>query len=783
MKVRYIVTILALLMLIATACSSATPAPAPTATSAPAAEAQPAATGPIKIGGAFNLTGALSSLDVPAANGAKLALKEINAAGGVLGRPVELDIFDGKTDPATVANTVTQMIESDKVAAVIGYTDSDSALAAGPIAQQAGVPFITAGATSPKLPAQIGDMMFLAPFGDNVQAAAGAEFAVDKFGKKAYLLWDKGTEYTTLLAGYFKQRFAELGGEIVLEDTYQFGDKDFSAQITKVRALSEQPDFYYISAMPDDIGTTVKQFRDAGITGPIVGGDGYDTPLLVEVAGKASDNVFFTTHALMDAEIGTDAIKKFIADYKAEYGNDPENAFAALGYDTMRLIVDAIQRAGSTDGKAIKKAIEETTGFPGITGQLNYSAQSHVPRKGVTMIEVKDGRFTLAKEIVPEKVPPAGGGVAEAPAAPSGEPIKIGGAFNLTGALSSLDVPAANGAKLALKEINAAGGVLGRPVELDIFDGKTDPATVANTVTQMIESDKVAAVIGYTDSDSALAAGPIAQQAGVPFITAGATSPKLPAQIGDMMFLAPFGDNVQAAAGAEFAVDKFGKKAYLLWDKGTEYTTLLAGYFKQRFAELGGEIVLEDTYQFGDKDFSAQITKVRALSEQPDFYYISAMPDDIGTTVKQFRDAGITGPIVGGDGYDTPLLVEVAGKASDNVFFTTHALMDAEIGTDAIKKFIADYTAEYGNPPENAFAALGYDTMRLIADAIQRAGSTDGKAIKKAIEETKGFPGISGELNYSAESHVPRKGVTMIEVKDGKFTLAKEIVPQKVPAP
>ncbi len=367
--------------------------------------------------------------------------------------------------------------------------------------------------------------------------------------------------------------------------------------------------------------------------------------------------------------------------------------------------------------------------------------------------------------------------------AQAAETIKIGGAFNLTGELSSLDVPAANGAKLALKEINAAGGVNGKKVELIMRDGKTDPATVANITTQLIESDKVAAIIGFTDSDSALAAGPLCQRAGIPFITAGATSPKLPAQVGDMMFLAPFGDNVQAAVGAEFAAKKFGKSAYLLWDKGTEYTTLLADYFKKRFAELGGTIVLEDTYQFGDKDFSAQIAKVKALPKQPDFYYISAMPDDIGTTVKQFREAGITGPIVGGDGYDTPLLVQVAGAAADNTFFTTHALMDADNGSPAVKKFMAAYKAEFGHEVENAFAALGYDTMRLIVDAVRRAGSTDGRAIAKAIEATKGFPGVAGELNYSATAHVPRKGVTMIEVKGGKFTLAAEMVPEKVPAP
>jgi branched-chain amino acid transport system substrate-binding protein len=361
-------------------------------------------------------------------------------------------------------------------------------------------------------------------------------------------------------------------------------------------------------------------------------------------------------------------------------------------------------------------------------------------------------------------------------------PIKIGGGFALTGAESSLDLPAANGAKLAAKEINAAGGVLGRQIDLVIHDSKYDMSVTAQIAKQFVEQDKVAAVIGFTDTDSVLASGPTIQSAGLPFITAGATSPKIPTQVGDKMFLACFGDNVQAAVGAEYGFKNFGKSAYLLWDKGIEYTTLLGGYFKARYTELGGTLVLEDQYEDQATDFSAQIAKIKALPQQPDFYFISAMPYNVGPVVKQFRDAGLTGPIIGGDGYDTPDLISVAGPASENVFFTTHALIDATGGTEGIKKFIAAYNKEYGHDPENAFAALGYDTMYLIADAIKRAGSTDPAAITKAIGETKNFPGITGSITF-ADSHVPQKGVTVIAVKGGKFTLGAELVPEKVPAP
>ena len=377
----------------------------------------------------------------------------------------------------------------------------------------------------------------------------------------------------------------------------------------------------------------------------------------------------------------------------------------------------------------------------------------------------------------------AGLAVAACSGGGSSDKIKIGGGFALTGDESSLDLPAANGAKLAVKEINAAGGVLGKQIDFIVHDSQYKMDVTAQTAKQFVEQDKVQAMVGYTDTDSVLAAGPTFQSAGIPFITVGATSPKIPSQVGDMMFLACFGDNVQAAAGAEYALKNFGKNAYLLWDKGVEYTTLLGAYFKSRFTDAGGTIALEDSYDDKATDFSAQIAKIKALSPQPDFYYAAAMPYNVGPLVKQMRDAGITGPVVGGDGYDTPDLVSVAGAAADNVFFSTHALMDATGGTDGIKKFMAAYNKEYGHDPENAFAALGYDTVYLLVDAIKRAGSMDAKALKSAIEATKGYPGITGSITFSPDSHVPQKGVTLIAVKDQKFTLGAEVVPEKVPAP
>ena len=361
--------------------------------------------------------------------------------------------------------------------------------------------------------------------------------------------------------------------------------------------------------------------------------------------------------------------------------------------------------------------------------------------------------------------------------------IKIAGGFALTGGGSALDGPAANGALLAVKEINSKGGVLGRPVELVVRESRYDMDLTAQIARQFVNEDKVVSGIGFSDTDSVMAAGPVFQKAGLPFITVGATSPKIPDQIGDMVYLACFGDNVQAAAGAEFAAKHFGWRAYLLVDKSADYTVLLANYFMSSFKELGGDVVLEDSYTDNTTDLSKQIADLKNLSKQPDFYYIAAMPYNAGTVIEQFRDAGLVGPIVGGDGYDTPEILKLGGNASDNVFFSTHALMDPNSGDEGVKEFIAAYDKEYGHNPENAFAALGYDTMRLMVDAIGRAGSTDSKAIQRAIQDTKDFRGVTGNISYLNGSHVPQKGVTIVAVKGGRFTLGAEIVPEKVPAP
>jgi branched-chain amino acid transport system substrate-binding protein len=363
------------------------------------------------------------------------------------------------------------------------------------------------------------------------------------------------------------------------------------------------------------------------------------------------------------------------------------------------------------------------------------------------------------------------------------ETIKIGTPYNLTGNQASTDQPALNGGKLKAKEINAAGGVLGKQLELVVYDCKSDPTVAATVASQLINQDKVLAGVGLTDSDYVLAVGPIFQKAGVPFITPGATSPKLPEQVGNTTFLACFGDNVQAAAGAEFVMNKLkAKNVYLLRDNGSEYTTLLAKYFEEALTNGGGKIVLRDDYKTGDRSFTAQITKLKAFMPKPEVLFISAQPDDVGLVIKQMRQQGVHQPIVGGDGYDTPLLVQVAGKAADDVYFSTHAYM-ANDSTPAVRTFFGAYKKDYGTVPENAFAALGYDGIGLMAEAIKRAGTADPDKVREALSVIQGYPGVTGSISFRPGIRVPDKTVTIIEVKKSKLSLGGEVTPSWIAAP
>lgn len=357
--------------------------------------------------------------------------------------------------------------------------------------------------------------------------------------------------------------------------------------------------------------------------------------------------------------------------------------------------------------------------------------------------------------------------------------IRIGGLWSLTGPGAELDIPSRNGAELALKETNVQG-VLGKQLELVNFDAHRDSAAAANDV--LNAGSGIVGFIGLSDADPAIGAGIAATSRNLPFITSGATYPKLLEIAGKSTFLACFGDNVQAAAAAEFANDSLNKRrAFILYNNSTTYTTALKGYFRTRWLELGCEIAGEAAYDLGTTNFSAQLAAIDASGA--DVIFFSAVPDDIVGFIRSLRFTGNTLPMIGGDGLDAPIITDsLEASESNNVYFTTHTHVSA--GTSpAMANFIDNYTAEYGTEPPSAFAALGYDAMKLMAQAIGKAGSTDNEALFDAIESITNYPGLTGMISFSAENHIPRKSVTVIRLVNREYQRAAEFVPRSIPAP
>jgi branched-chain amino acid transport system substrate-binding protein len=348
---------------------------------------------PIKLGSIFSLTGSYATIEDPALKGARLAVKQVNEAGGVQGRQIELIQYDGKSTLADIANAAQRLVHEDQVIAIVGVCDSGFYLASAPIAQDAGIPYIDAGGTVPNLPEQIGEYAHMMPFGDDYQAYVASEFAMKDLGAKtAFLLRDGDTDYTRAIAHFFQERFQRDGGKIIEESSYHTGDTDYSSHITKIRGTNPAPDIIYAAMNPGDDATFVRQAREAGVTIPIIGGDAFDNPDLVKNAGAANTaDVYFTTHMAMSTD--NPAAAKFIEAYKAEYGIPPENAFAGLGYDSVNLMVEAMNKASELSSKAINDAIFTITAFDGATGKADFSNPKRAPDKEVTLIAVKDGQF------------------------------------------------------------------------------------------------------------------------------------------------------------------------------------------------------------------------------------------------------------------------------------------------------------------------------------------------------------------------------------------------------
>ncbi|KAF0175693.1 MAG: branched-chain amino acid transport system substrate-binding protein [Limisphaerales bacterium] len=388
-------------------------------------------------------------------------------------------------------------------------------------------------------------------------------------------------------------------------------------------------------------------------------------------------------------------------------------------------------------------------------------------RHALAALAVSTGSFLTACK-KPEEAGKGGDGGKAA----SGDVIKVGEFASLTGKEATFGQSSHKGTLLAIEELNAAGGVLGKKLELITEDTQSKQGESASVVRKLVSRDKCIAILGEVASGRSLEAAPICQNAKVPMISPSSTNPKV-TEVGDFVFRVCFIDPFQGTVMALFAKNTLrAKNVAVLTDAAAPYSVGLATFFKEKFVADGGKIAVEQKFSSGDKDFKAQLTAIKASNPEAIFapcYYTEA-----GLIAQQARQLGINLPIFGGDGWEAPELVTIGGKAMDGTFYSTH--YSPEDKAEMVQTFVKKFKARWNGEVPDAMAALGYDSALVLADAIKRAGGTDGQKLRDALAATKDFVGVTGKTTLDAKRNATKPAV-IIEVKDGKFVYKETVNP------
>ena len=349
----------------------------------------------------------------------------------------------------------------------------------------------------------------------------------------------------------------------------------------------------------------------------------------------------------------------------------------------------------------------------------------------------------------------------------SAQDIPVGEYASLTGSEATFGINSDNGVQLAAEEINNAGGVLGRKVKLVVEDDQSKPGQSSNAVSKLINSDKVVAVIGEIASSRSLEAAKPCQDAHIPMVSPGSTNPTV-TEKGDYIFRVCFIDPFQGTVMAKFALDTLhAKKVAILSDVTSDYSKGLSQYFTEYYKGHGGQVVIERSYSGGgkDKDFRAQLTAIKAA--QPDAIFVPGYYTEAGLIGKQARILGLKVPLLGGDGWDSPKLAEIAGSSLDGCYFSTH--FSPADKNPKVQDFVKKYTAKYKAAPDG-MAPLGYDAMMILADAIKKAGTTEGDKVRDALASVKDYDAVTGKISIDEKRNATKSAVVLeVEGKENKF--------------
>lgn len=358
----------------------------------------------------------------------------------------------------------------------------------------------------------------------------------------------------------------------------------------------------------------------------------------------------------------------------------------------------------------------------------------------------------------------------------SSDTIKIGANFEMTGNVANYGQATLDGLNLAIEEINAAGGINDKKLEVISADNKSEAAEAVNAATKLISDDNVKVIVGPAVTANVIAESQVATDAKIPVIAPDATSPDVTVENGQVkpfIFRSCFIDPQQGSVMAKFASENLKAKTAVVYvDNSSDYSKSLGKVFKEQFEKAGGQVVMEQAFLAKDQDFKATLTSIKTANA--DVLFVPAYYEEVGKIVKQARELGITSPILGTDGWDDSKVADIAGtEALNNTYFSTH-YSDKD---ESVKPFIDAFTKKYGHAP-NVFAALGYDAGKMLAEAIKNANSDDPEKIRDAIEGIKDLKVGTGIITMDAKTHNPIKQAVILQNKDGDRVMIAKIMPE-----
>ena len=676
---------------------------------------------PFRVGVMESLTGPGETYGTVAVQAKELAVEEINAAGGINGRMLELVVEDSKCSAQDAITAYNKLTDVDGVKIILGTSCSGAMLGAAPLAEADGVVLFSGLATNPDI-AHAGDYIFRTSMND-LQLGIDTGNVIRADGAQRLATITETTDYAEGVRRTTADQFVSLGGEIVAEERYASDVTDFRSQLTKI--VNANPDAVHIAAQSEfSGGTVVKQIRELGYEGPLYSEIVPVGATALEVAGDAATGL---KAIIAELDPNNSKSQEVLTNFRARYDYVTLPWYLGSAYDDVYITAECLSQIGDDqDADGFRDCLYGITWSGAIGENFSFDENGEVVGLANAVIEVLPEAERTVDNNGYRILGPAPGAEAAA-AAPVAmtpkEPFRIGAMDALTGVGESYGNPILNAKLLAVEEINAAGGINGRMLEIIPEDSKCAAQDAITAYNKLTDVDGVKIILGTTCSGAMLGAAPLAEREGVIMLSASATSPDI-AGAGDYIFRTAIND-LQLGIDTGNTLHADGIHHLATITEATDYAEGARRTTVARLEELGGHVVAAESYASDVTDFRSQLTKI--ISARPDGVFLAAQGEfSGGTIIKQLRDLGFEGPIYS---EVVPTQPEALGIAGDAATGLKAIVPNPDLQTQTGKDFLANYEARFGAVPSLPwFQGSAYDDVYIIAECLGQVGDDQDSA-------------------------------------------------------